>query len=76
MRVVHCIMVTISQITMFSPWKRMDSMPHPSGISFVNSTTASDSGSLWIMTYELTASECGPGCYYGKGSGKGQLVIQ
>ena len=34
MRVVCCIMATISQLTAFGLWKHVDSMYHPYGIYF------------------------------------------
>ena len=40
MRVVSCIPVNILQLTMFGPWKRVDSMSHPSGLSLKTSPTA------------------------------------
>ena len=71
MRVVRCIMVTTLQLTMFGPWKRVESMAHHSGFSFDTSPTAPNNGSLWIMTSGLTASYCGPGSYYYQGFGVG-----
>ena len=61
MKAVHCILLTISQLTTFGMWKRAESMSHYSGLSLVTTTTATDNGSPWIINSGLTASECGPG---------------
>ena len=59
MRVVHCILVTISQLTMFGLWKRVDSVSHTSGLSLVTSAAVPKSGSLWIRNSGLTTSYAG-----------------
>ena len=76
MRVVHFILVKISQLTKICLFKRLESMSHTYGLSLVTSPTAPDRSSPRIMTSELTTSECGPGYYYGQGSGKGQSGSQ
>ena len=58
MRVVCYILVIISQLTMFGLCKHVESIFHPSGLFLVTSTTAPDSGSQWIRTSVMTASEC------------------
>ena len=42
-------------------------MSYTPGLSINIITTAPNSGSLWILTSEMTPSECWPGSYYGQG---------
>ena len=75
-RVVRRILVTNSQLTRFGLLKRVDSISHHSGLSLVTSTTAPAIRSPCMRNYGLTASECGPGYYYGQGCGEGQRGSQ
>ena len=76
MRGVHCIPVNISQLTTFGPWKRVESMSHLFGLSFVTSPTTNNDVSPCLRTSGLITSECGPGSYYGQDSDKGQYGSQ
>ena len=51
-------------------------MSHPSGLSLVTSHIVRDGVSPLLWTYGLTASDCGPGSYYGQGIGEGQRRSQ
>ena len=70
MRFVPCILLTISHLIIFGPWKRVESMSHSSGLFFVTSPTAPKSGIPWINTSGLTASDCRAIFYHGRGIDK------